>query len=66
MPGRLTSGMGRVGVGSRPRIFGSRYQAIRTYDQRDPTIEGKQSKSAIQPGKLILIRKEIIARMKIR
>jgi hypothetical protein len=58
--------MGRVGVGSRLRIFGSRYQASRTYDQRDPTIEGKQSKPVIQPGKFILIGKEIIARMKIR
>jgi hypothetical protein len=41
MPGRLTSGVGRVGVGSTPRIFGSGYQVVRTYDQRDPTIEGK-------------------------
>jgi hypothetical protein len=64
MHGRLASGMGRVGVGSRPRIFGFRYQTVRTDDQEtqqskeNENRKEKQSKLGTQLGKLVLIGKD--------
>jgi hypothetical protein len=61
MPGRLTSGVGRVGVGSTPRIFGSRYQVVRTYDHETQQLKEnenwkeRQSKLVTQLGKLVLL-----------